>query len=136
MNFSFFTIEMKMYKAYLDSLDTIDKTIDDIIYKYAGVRAIQYDKQRMSFNKDIADETLDRMYQELKKPQKEKDRIEYAIKQLNDIVYVNLNNLPDDVRQMCIEVMWNNKSYEKVGDMFGYTASGLRKKMIREVNKI
>ena len=136
MNFDLFSMQMRMLGEYKRSLIDIEYEIDDIIYKYAGVRAIQYDKTRMAFNKNIADEVLDRMFEELKAPQKEKDRIENAIKELEKICDINLEKLPKDVQKMCEMVYLNKKTYESVGKIFGYTPSGLRYKIKAEGERI
>ena len=136
MDYNLFYIQMKMVQRYEKAIVDLNRQIDDIIYKFAGVRAIQYDKQRMTFNKYIADEVLERMYQELKQPQKELDEIQNAMYKIRPMVVDKLLQLPKDVQQMCISIMWQNKTYEYVGERFGYTASGVRKRIVREVNKL
>lgn len=136
MNFDEFDLQMRMFKTYDTLIEETEKKIDDIIYKYAGVRAIQYDKQRMSFNKFIADETLDRMYEELRKPQEALDEYKKLKSDLQPKVYVDLNRLPQDTQILVMSLMWDNKTYEEIGDKYGYTATGVWKKIRREVEKI
>ena len=132
MNFKVFCRDMRSYKAFKEDIRRLNETIDDILYKYAGVRGIRYDRQPMSFSPELAIDVRQKMLDELSDPQKKLDRAERRVKECEE----NLAKLPKDVREMCIDLFIEEKTYEAVCMRFGYTSTGLWRKVKREVEKL
>lgn len=132
MNFKIFCRDMRSYKAFKDSIPKLKEEIDDIFYKYAGVRGIRYDKQPMSFSPELASETMDRMLKEVSAVQKELDKAERRAKECEEY----LSKLPSDVRDMCIDLFVHEKTYDAVCMRYNYSKVGLWKKVKREVERI
>ena len=136
MNLNYLILQMKMYKQLVDNKEYLEKVIDDIIYRYAGVRGIRYDKVPMTFNKTLASELFYRMSEELEKPQEELKFTNKALSEIEPMVLDNLNKF-DDITQKLLRLKYmENKTFEEVGAIIGYTASGVCKKIKREVEKI
>jgi len=136
MNLNYLILQMKMYKQLVDNKNDLEALIDDIIYRYAGVRGIRYDKVPMTFNQALASDTFHRMSIELEKPQSE---LEFTLKAIAEIEPMILNNLKkfDDLTQTILKMkFFENKTYEEVGDVVGYSASAVWKKIRREVKKV
>ena len=132
MNFKIFCRDMRSYKAFKDSIPKLNEQIDDIFYKYAGVRGIRYDKQPMSFSPELASETMERMLQEVSVPQKELDKAERRVRECEEY----LAKLPKDVKEMCIDLFVHERTYDAVCYNYGYTKAGLWQRVKREVERI
>lgn len=136
MKYEIMILQMRMLKNYEENIRHYEQQIDDIIYKFVGVRGIRYDKQSVSFNELIANEKRYLMMKELEVPQKQLDFAINAVNQLKPIVEDNLNKLPKETKQMFIEYAYKRKTYNEIGEMFGYTGNGVWKKMRREIAKL
>lgn len=132
MNFKIFCRDMRSYKAFKDSIPKLNEQIDDIFYKYAGVRGIRYDKQPMSFSPELASETMERMLKEVSVPQKELDKAERRVRECEEY----LAKLPKDVKEMCIDLFVHERTYDAVCYNYGYTKAGLWQRVKREVERI
>ena len=80
MNFNYVVLKVSLYGSILSQKKELEEKIDDIVYKYAGVRGIRYNRIPMSFNEHNAIEMREQMMNELKSPQKE---LEYAERMIN-----------------------------------------------------
>lgn len=125
-----------MLKSYEESLEDIERQIDDICYQYMGVRAISYDKEPVSFNENIAIEIREQMMEALEEPQKQLDFTQLAINQLKPVVMNNLEKLPTDIQKATKMLFWEHKTYEQVGREIGYSDHGIWLRVRREIEKI
>ena len=136
MKYELFKLQMQMLKSYEDSAEDLQKEIDDIIYQYAGVRAIRYDKQSFSYNEYLAQETRYKLAEALKEPETQLDYTIYAIQQLKPIVDGNIAKLSKEMQEIVKKLFWENKTFVEVGQTIGYSHNGLWHKVRREVEKI
>lgn len=136
MKYEIFALQMKILKQWKDYQQDLEREIDDICYKYMGVRAIRYDKEPMGFNAYLELETREKMMEELNKPQKELDIVNNAIKNIEPIVNENLNKLPGKMQDVVKMLFWENRTYVQVGSMVGYSDNGLWHKVRKEIEKI
>lgn len=136
VKYELFTLQMRMLKSYQDSVEDIEREIDDIVYQYCGVKAIQYDKEHFSHNDNISTEILEKMMEALKEPQRQLDYTIYAINQLKPIVEGNLSKLPEETQKACKLIFWEKYTFEKAGKLLGYSDHGLWDKVRREIGKI
>ena len=136
MTYEIFALEMRSLKSYKESAEDIERQIDDIVYQYAGVRGISYDKQRVSFSENVLEEQRQRLYEALNEPQRELDFTVHAIQQLEPRVNKHLASLPEDVREASILLFWKGWTYEELGKKYGYSDSGMRYRMMKEVARI
>ena len=136
MRYELFVLQLKMLKAYEESKEDIEREIDDIIYQYCGVRGIRYDKERSSYNQFLSQETYYLMSERLKEPESQLDYTIYAINQLEPIVNETLLKLPRDVQLALKLHVYEHKSFDSIGKLFGYTKNGIWAKVKREVEKI
>lgn len=132
MRFKRFEHEMRSYKDYLEERIELEREIDDIVYQFAGVRGIRYDKVHSNPSPEDRIDLRYKMEQALKKPQNELEFVERAIKRCEK----HLAMLPKDIEVMCRLLFIEDNSYEKVGEMYGYSKNGLRYRIMSEVEKI
>lgn len=132
MDYKTFRNEMLNYRKYKSSVREIEEKIDYIVYKYAGVRAIEYDKIPGSHNPNLQEKMLLKMSEELEEPQRELDFTYLAIQHIES----KLAKLPEDVREMAIMLFVDNYPLQYVGIKYGYSRSGVHARIKREVEKI
>lgn len=132
MNFDTFKHELSNLKAYKKSLVRIQEEMEDIIYQYAGVKGIRYDREPSLRNVYMSEDAKLKMSEALEEPQKEYDFTLIAIQRIER----NLSMLPEDVREMCELHYVERMALKMVGDIFGYTPSGILRKIEREVERI
>lgn len=136
MKYELFVLQMKMLKALEDSKEDIERQIDDIVYQYCGVRGIRYDKEPASFNQYLAQEVRNQMSDALIEPEKQLDYTVYAIKQIKPIVEDNISKLPELTQKAVKLLFWENKTFEEVGKIIGYSDHGIWQKVRRDVEKL
>ena len=132
MNYDTFKHEVSVLKAYKKSLRQIEEEMEDIIYQYCGVKGIRYDREPSIRNVAMEEATKLKMSEALAEPQKEYDFTLMAIQRIDR----HLSMLTDEVREMCIRHYVDRRALVDVGEEFGYTPSGVIRKMKREVEKI
>ena len=136
MSFETFEFEMKLLKKYKENLEDIEREIDDICYQYAGVRGVSYDKQRVLFSPEAAEEQREKLYEALKGPQKRLDQTTRAIEWLEPKVYSNISKLPAFIQSAVRMKFWENLTYVQIGRTFGYSDRGMKYRIEREIAKI
>ena len=123
---------MRSYKDYLHERVELEEKIEDIIYQFAGVRGIRYDKEHSNPSPFERSEMRFKMEQALKKPQSELEFVNRAIKRCEE----HLSLLPKQMQEICRLVFIDGNSYEKVGQIYGYSKSGMKYKVKSEIEKI
>lgn len=132
MNFDTFKHELCNLNAYRKSLKKIREEMEDIIYHYAGVKGIRYDREPSLRNIYMTEDAKLKMSEALEEPQKEYDFTLMMIQRIER----NLAQLPEDTREMCVMLYVERYALKIVGDAFGYTPSGILRKIEREVERI
>ena len=136
MKYELFILQMRMLKSLKEEKEDLLKEIEHLTYKYGGVHAIQYDKVSSTSNPYSSDERLLALSEKLEKPQKELDKIIYAISQIEPQVMNDLDKLDEDIRNVCELIYFENKTYEEVGRIVGYSTNGLWYRVKKEIQKI
>ena len=121
MNFETFMHEVSCLKAYRRSLKEIQERIDDIIYQYAGVRGIRYDKELSVRNIAMTEERMLAMAEALKEPEAEYDFTVLAIARIER----NVKRLPKEVQDMVKMRYIDGHSLINSAAAFNYSPSGL-----------
>ena len=136
MKYELFVLQMKMLKELRESKEDLEREIEDIYYQYGGVHAVRYDKQSGTSNPYSSDQRLLALSEKLVEPQKELEKIVFAINQLEPQIMSDLNKLDEDIRNVCELIYLKNKTYDEVGRMVGYSTNGLWYKVKKEIQKI
>lgn len=132
MDYEVFVNECRSYKKYLDSKEKIIDQIELIIYEMTGVKGIRYDKQPMSFNASLSEELRNKLSERLDEKEKELDRTQMKI----DDIERNLKRLPEDIKDLCIMLFVEKKTFQDAGKTIGYSDGGLWYRIKKEVEKI
>lgn len=132
MDYEIFKNETKNYLKYKKRLIEVKEEIDDIFYKYTGVKGVRYDKIHTSYNEDLAIEVWDRMQRELKAPEREQKHLEDMISHIEE----NLNKLSPSMQRIVVLVFCKGYTFERLGEKMGYSGHGLWKKVKREIERI
>ena len=136
MNYDLFKYQMKMIKLYREYKEDLENEIDDIIYRYCGVKGINYDKEMFTNSSYTNDNKLLDLSEKLEEPQKALETTYRAINELEPIVNANLDKLPADIKEIVIDIFWNNKTFEQIGYEVGYSNYGIWNKVKKEIQKI
>lgn len=132
MDYKTFKNEVSNYMSYKQSLLKLNEEYEDIVYEMTGVKGVRYDKTPMSFNAELSMEMRRKLSRKLSEKELEIDHTLFAIKNIER----NLNKLPSEIKDMCIKLFIENMTCSQVGDIYGYTHSGIRQKVKREVEKL
>ena len=136
MKYELFVLQMKMLKELKESKEDLEREIEDIYYQYGGVHGVRYDKQLSTSNPYSSDERLLMLSEKLVEPQKELEKIVFAINQLEPQIMSDLNKLDEDIRNVCELIYFQNKTYDEVGRLVGYSTNGLWYRVKKEIQKI
>lgn len=129
MNYRTFKNEVSNLKRYEQSKRELEEKIEDIIYRYGGVKGLSYSDVKITSNKE---DRLIEMSEKLEEPQRELDWTIYTINRIKR----NIAKLPSDTQEMVKLLFINERSYYYVGAIYNYTANGIYQKVKREIEKI
>lgn len=136
MRYELFVLQLKMLKAYEESKEDIEREIDDIVYQFCGVKGVRFDKEPAQFNQYLSQEAFWEMSERLKEPEKELDFTIMAINRMKPIVEDNISKLPELTQKAVKLLFYENKTYEEVGNIIGYSDHGIWQKVRRDVENI
>lgn len=136
MRYELFVLQLKMLKAYEESKVDIEREIDDIVYQFCGVKGVRFDKEPAQFNQYLSQEAFWEMSERLKEPEKELDFTIMAINRMKPIVEENISKLPELTQKAVKLLFFENKTYEEVGNIIGYSDHGIWQKVRRDVENI
>ena len=136
MRYEIFVLQLKMLKAYEESKEDIEREIDDIVYQFCGVKGVRFDKEPAQFNQYLSQEAFWEMSERLKEPEKELDFTIMAINRMKPIVEENISKLPELTQKAVKLLFFENKTYEEVGKIIGYSDHGIWQKVRRDVENI
>lgn len=136
MRYELFVLQLKMLKAYEESKEDIEREIDDIVYQFCGVKGVRFDKEPAQYNQYLSQEAFYEMSERLKEPEKELDFTVMAIKRMKPIVEENISKLPELTQKAVKLLFFENKTYEEVGNIIGYSDHGIWQKVRRDVEKL
>lgn len=129
MNYRTFKNEVSNLKRYEQSKKELEEKIEDIIYRYGGVKGLSYSDVKITFNKE---DRLIEMSEKLEEPQRELDWTIYTINRIKR----NIAKLPNDTQEMVIKLFIEDHTFYNVGTIFGYTEGGVYRKVKRDIEKI
>ena len=136
MRYELFVLQLKMLKAYEESKEDIEREIDDIVYQFCGVKGVRFDKEPAQYNQYLSQEAFWEMSERLKEPEKELDFTIMAINRMKPIVEDNISKLPELTQKAVKLLFFENKTYEEVGNIIGYSDHGIWQKVRRDVENI
>ena len=132
MDYQTFKNEMLNYRAYKRSIDELNEKIEILWYEMTGVKGISYDKQPTSYNPIIAEEVRSKYSEQIEELNL---ALDHTLIKIQDIEK-HLGMLPVQTQTICKLLFMERLSYRTVGMTYGYTDQGLRKRIIREVEKL
>lgn len=130
MNFEIFKNELLNYNAYRRSLHNLQEEADSIIYQYGGVKGVSFD--RIPGSSLPKDSVLLEMSEKLEDIERAIDHTQIKIQDIER----NLAKLPEDIREMCILLYVKRYPLRYVGELNGYSHTGLRMKIVRAIERI
>ena len=136
MRYELFVLQLKMLKAYEESKEDIEREIDDIVYQFCGVKGVRFDKEPAQYNQYLSQEAFWEMSERLKEPEKELDFTIMAINRMKPIEEENISKLPELTQKAVKLLFFENKTYEEVGKIIGYSDHGIWQKVRRDVENI
>lgn len=132
MDYKAFKNELQNYYKHVRNRDKVVEQIENIIYEMTGVKAIRYDKERSSFNPSLASERREELSARLEEKEIELNYIEASIK----FIEMKLKKLSDEDKEICLKIISEGVSAEKVRRKVGYSKSGIWKRIKRELEGI
>lgn len=136
MKIDLFINRMRFLKQLRESKEDIEREIDEIIYRYMGVKGVSFEDKTGTTNPQAKKETFYKMAEELDYPQIQLERTIHQIELIEPIVYQDLNRLPSEVKLACEWLFWDNMTYGQVGRLLGYSDNGIWHMVRREINKL
>lgn len=136
MRYELFVLQLKTLKAYEKSKEDIERQINDIVYQFCGVKGVRFDKEPAQFNQYLSQEAFWEMSERLKEPEKELDFTIMTINRMKPIVEENISKLPELTQKAVKLLFFENKTYEEVGNIIGYSDHGIWQKVRRDVENI
>ena len=133
MNYETMKSTLKSYYSLKKSVEKIDEKIDQIEYEMANVRGIQYDRIPGQSNEQNRTERMLILIEKKAVLEGDKLRIKELLGRLKKILVKELARLSDDTRNLLIRNA-QGESLEKLAEEFGYTVSGLWRKLKKEVD--
>ena len=132
MDYKAFKNELQNYYKHLRNRDKVREQIELVLYEMTGVKAIRYDKQPTSFSPELSIERRDELSRRLEEKEIELNYIEASIKYIE----MKLKKLSDEDKAICLKVISEGVSADKVRREVGYSKSGIWKRIRRELEGI
>lgn len=130
MNYKIFVSELRVYKQYVFEINKLKARIEEIEYLEQGVKGVRFDNVPSTFNPQLSEERRLELIEQKTQLEREVERLEMRKK----LVIDEFEKLDTHTRLMCLEIM-NGKTLSQIGEMFGYTESGVMKKLKREIER-
>ena len=132
MEYTAFKNELENYYHNLKNIDRLKEDIELIVYEMSGVKGIRYDKQPMAYNPELSEEKRSELSEKLEEKELELENAIASIK----YVEKKLSKLSDEDREICLRIISEGASSEKVAFEKGYSRGGMWKRIKRELSKI
>ena len=124
--------ELGNYYQNLKHIDELKEEIELILYEMTGVKGIRYDKEPTSYNPELsAEKRLDLID---RKEEKEIE-LEYMTASVK-YIEMKLSKLSKEDKEICLKIISEGVSAEKVRREVGYSKSGIWKRIKRELQGI
>lgn len=137
--------ELRTIRAYLSSINQIQGEIDLLLYDMANVRAIRYDREPAHAPESVREERRLELIEEKAEKERELDMTVLAYGLIRDRCLKALDEQEPLIRDVLLDrfglslgagefaVEGRIKTYEELGDLYGYTSQGLYSKIKREI---
>ena len=132
MNFEYLRNELRMVPHLKKSLKKLEEEKDRILYEMSGVKGIRYDKERGNFDPNASAEKKHLLSEALDEVE---SQIDFTTMFINRAT-MDLNKLPEDVREMCVWLYIEGYALKTVADIKMYTPSGIWNRIKNCVEKI
>lgn len=130
MNYKIFVSELRVYKQYVYEINKLKARIEEIEYLEAGVKGVRFDNVPSTFNQSLSEERRLELIEQKAEIEKEVERLEMR----KQLVIDEFEKLDTHTKLMCLEIM-NGKTLAQIGEVFGYTESGVMRKLKRGIEK-
>ena len=132
MDYKAFKNELENYYKHLKNKDKIKEEIENILYEMTGVKGIRYDKEPSGYNPELSAE---KKLELIERKEEKEIELEYTIASIH-FIEMKLKKLPEDDRRICLKIISEGVSAEKVRREVGYSKSGIWKRIKRELTGI
>ncbi len=132
MDYKAFKNELENYYKHLKNKDDIESEIEMILYEMTGVKGIRYDKEPSSYNPELSAEKRLELIERKEEKEIELDYTNASIKYIE----MKLKKLPEEDRRICLKIISEGVSAEKIRREVGYSKSGIWKRIKRELTGI
>lgn len=130
MNYEIFISELRCYRHYVYESEKVRSKLEEIDYELIGVKGVRYDKAPGTHNPSLQAERRLELIEKRAEIESELKKLEVKKKMIVD----EFNKLDTHTKLMCLEVM-NGKTLKQIAEKFGYSESGLMRKLKREIER-
>lgn len=134
MNYHTLTSTLKSYYSLRKSVGKIDDRISQIVYEMANVKGIQYDRIPGQSNEQNRTERLLILIEQKAVLEGEKLRLNELIGRLKKILVKELARFSDETRTILVRNA-HGESLQKLSEEYGYTVSGLWRRLKKECDE-
>ena len=131
MEYEVFTTNLKNLKGIKASIEKLKTKLEVKEYEETGVKGIDYAQAAVSHNPSIT--ALKRL--ELVDEVDELTRELNCLLMMADEIETLLNRMPEELKNMLTEKFIKGWTYERVGEKYGYSHSGIQYRMRVETEK-
>ncbi len=126
-----FLNELRNYSKNKKEIERLENEADVLLYDMTGVKGVRYDKIGGSTNQLMKDlrkldqiERLNKIYAEIRR-----------LKANNDYIERILEMMEPKIRQVCLDIYCEGKTFESACRELGYSSGGLWKRINRAIWK-
>ena len=129
MDYKAFKNELESYYKHLRNVDQLREDIELILYEMTGVKGVRYDKEPTTYNPQLSNE---RKLELIEEKEEKEIELEYTMASIR-LIERKLAKLSDEDKQICLKIISEGVSAEKVRKQVGYSKSGIWKRIKREL---
>ena len=131
MNYKIFTANLSNLKRMKAEHARMAVRLEDLIYLETGVKGVSYDNIMVSHNPSLS--ALKRLEMV--------DKVDDLCREINFLAIVideterTLNKMPKELKSMLMDKYVKGWTFDKVGEKYGFSHSGIQYKMEKETEK-
>lgn len=131
MTYEIFTTQLSKLKQMKAEHKRLKSHLEDLIYLETGVKGISYDNVMVSHNPSLSALKRLEMVDVVDEICREINFLAIAIDETEKI----LAKMPEETKQMLTDKFINGWTYDRVGEKYGFSHSGIQYRMERETQK-
>lgn len=131
MTYEIFTTQLSKLKQMKAEHKRLKERLEDLIYLETGVKGISYDNVMVSHNPSLSALKRLEMVDVVDEICREINFLAIAIDETEKI----LAKMPEQTRQMLTDKFIKGWTYDRVGEKYGFSHSGIQYRMERETQK-